>query len=109
MRKKTKAIFAQRKIEDEPVFGHLKANLKFHRVSVRGLTAVTNEVGIALMAGNLGKLAKLTAQSPELMASLISWQFCLCAQKKRSSDKTTSKRKTTEHSKDNLGVRSFLF
>ncbi|WP_434758371.1 transposase [Lacticaseibacillus rhamnosus] len=78
---KTKAIFAQRKIEDEPVFGHLKANLKFHRVSVRGLTAVTNEVGIALMARNLGKLAKLTAQSPELMASLISWQFCLCAQK----------------------------
>ena len=86
---KTKAIFAQRKIEDEPVFGHLKANLKFHRVSVRGLTAVTNEVGIALMAGNLGKLAKLTAQSPELMASLISCQFCLCAQK---SDQATKRR-----------------
>ncbi|MCD0432901.1 transposase [Lacticaseibacillus paracasei subsp. paracasei] len=78
-----KAIFAQRKIEDEPVFSHLKADLKFVRVSIRGLSAVTNEVGIALMAGNLGKIAKMTAQLLELMAKLIRWQFCLCTQKSK--------------------------
>ncbi|WP_424321392.1 IS1182 family transposase [Lacticaseibacillus chiayiensis] len=76
-----KTVFAQRKIEVEPVFGNLKANLDFHRASVRGLPAVTNEVGIALMAGNIGKLAKLTAQYPELMAKMIRWQLCLCALK----------------------------
>ena len=52
------AIFAKRKIEDEPVFGNLKANLGFRRLAVRGLSAATNEIGIALMAGNLKKLAQ---------------------------------------------------
>jgi hypothetical protein len=83
MMKKPKTIFAQRTVEDEPVFGHLKANLKYHSVSVRGLPAVTNEVGVALMAGNLGKLAKLIEQSPELMAKLVRWQFCLCTPKSK--------------------------
>lgn len=51
-------IFAKRKIEDESVFGNLKANLGFRRLAVRGLSAATNEIGIALMAGNLKKLAR---------------------------------------------------
>ncbi|MCT3396382.1 transposase [Lentilactobacillus hilgardii] len=45
-------------MEDEPVFGNLKANLDFRRLAVRGLSAATNEIGIALMAGNLKKLAQ---------------------------------------------------
>ncbi|MCD2257570.1 transposase [Lactobacillus sp. CC-MHH1034] len=32
----TKAIYALRKIDDEPFFGNLKANLKYLRTSVRG-------------------------------------------------------------------------
>ncbi|WP_230912783.1 transposase, partial [Agrilactobacillus fermenti] len=45
-----------RKIEDEPFFGNLKANLKYLRTSVRGIEKVTTEAGIAIMAANLLKL-----------------------------------------------------
>nr|WP_330166099.1 transposase [Agrilactobacillus fermenti] len=44
---------ALRKIEDEPFFGNLKANLKYLRTSVRGIEKVTTEAGIAIMAANL--------------------------------------------------------
>uniref|UniRef100_UPI0024BD4F9A IS1182 family transposase n=1 Tax=Lentilactobacillus sp. Marseille-Q4993 TaxID=3039492 RepID=UPI0024BD4F9A len=56
-----KAIFAKRKLEDEPVFGNLKANLRFRRLSVRGLRQVNNELGIILMAANMNKLALMMA------------------------------------------------
>lgn len=56
-----KAIFAKRKLEDEPAFGNLKANLRFRRLSVRGLRQVNNELGIILMAANMNKLAKMMA------------------------------------------------
>ena len=56
-----RAIFAKRKIEDEPVFGNLKANLRFRRLSVRGLIPASIEVGLALMTGNMVKLAKVIA------------------------------------------------
>ena len=46
---KTGAIYRKRKIDVEPVFGHLKANLRFTRFSV------ANEMGLALMAVNLRK------------------------------------------------------
>jgi len=39
----------------EPVFGFLKANLCFHRFSVRGKDKVENELGFAFMAVNLRK------------------------------------------------------
>lgn len=48
-------LYGLRKIEDEPVFGNLKAHLKFLRLSVRGIAKVRNEVGIALLAYNIMK------------------------------------------------------
>ncbi|WP_283679811.1 transposase [Lentilactobacillus sp. Marseille-Q4993] len=56
-----KAIFAKRKLEDEPAFGNLKANLRFRRLSVRGLRQVNNGLGIILMAANMNKLALMMA------------------------------------------------
>ncbi|WP_342468462.1 IS1182 family transposase [Ureibacillus sp. FSL K6-3587] len=52
---KAGSIFRQRKMDVEPVFGFLKANLRFTRFSVRGKSKVENEMGIALMAVNLRK------------------------------------------------------
>jgi transposase len=52
---KTGAIYRKRKIDVEPVFGFLKANLRFTRFSVRGKSKVENEMGFALMAVNLRK------------------------------------------------------
>lgn len=54
-----KRIYAQRKIDVESVFGRLKAYFGFTRFSVRGIERVTREVGIALMAMNMMKLAKI--------------------------------------------------
>ena len=54
---KTSSIYRQRKIDVEPVFGFLKANLHFTRFSVRGQSKVENEMGLALMAVNLRKFA----------------------------------------------------
>lgn len=52
---KTSTIYRKRKIDVEPVFGFLKANLRFTRFSVRGKSKVENEMGLALMAVNLRK------------------------------------------------------
>ncbi|MEK5062337.1 IS1182 family transposase [Cytobacillus sp. FSL R5-0596] len=52
---KTSAIYRKRKIDVEPVFGFLKANLRFTRFSVRGKLKAENEMGLALMAVNLRK------------------------------------------------------
>jgi transposase len=52
---KTGSIYRRRKIDVEPVFGFLKANLGFTRFSVRGKSKVENEIGLALMAVNLRK------------------------------------------------------
>ncbi|WP_050614516.1 IS1182 family transposase [Bacillus testis] len=51
----TSSIYRKRKIDVEPVFGFLKANLHFNRFSVRGKSKVENEMGLALMAVNLRK------------------------------------------------------
>ncbi|MFD1736714.1 transposase, partial [Bacillus salitolerans] len=53
----TAAIYRQRKMDVEPVFGFLKANLGFTRLSVRGKLKVENEIGLALMAVNIRKYA----------------------------------------------------
>ncbi|NRG46792.1 IS1182 family transposase [Bacillus sp. CRN 9] len=52
---RTGAIYRKRKTDVEPVFGFLKANLRFTRFSVRGKSKVENEMGLALMAVNLRK------------------------------------------------------
>ena len=51
------SIYRQRKIDVEPVFGFLKANLCFTRFTVRGKEKVRNEIAIALMAVNMRKIA----------------------------------------------------
>jgi len=55
---KTGSIYRKRKIEVEPVFGHLKAHLGFHRFHLRGKQGAKIDVGLALMALNLRKLGK---------------------------------------------------
>jgi len=56
---KTGEIYGRRKIDVEPVFGFLKANLAFTRFSVRGKEKVKNEMGFALLAVNLRKYAAM--------------------------------------------------
>lgn len=51
------SIYRRRKIDVEPVFGFLKANLCFTRFTVRGKKKVRNEIAIALMAVNMRKIA----------------------------------------------------
>ena len=52
-----RSIYSLRKTDVEPAFGNLKANLGFNRFHVRGIDKVHNEIGLALMATNLKKLA----------------------------------------------------
>ena len=52
----TKAIYDQRKIDVEPVFGFMKAILRFTRMSVRGINKVKRELGFVLMAVNIRKV-----------------------------------------------------
>ncbi len=56
----TGEIYKKRKIDVEPVFGFLKANLSFSRFSVRGKSKVENELGFALMAVNLRKYTAMS-------------------------------------------------
>ncbi|SET78576.1 transposase, IS4 family [Oceanobacillus limi] len=60
---KTGEIYGKRKIDVEPVFGFLKANLGFTRMSVRGKEKVKNELGFALMAVNLRKYTAKNGKS----------------------------------------------
>ncbi|WP_245249899.1 IS1182 family transposase, partial [Vagococcus allomyrinae] len=84
--KETGDIYRRRKIDVEPAFGNLKANLGFTRLSVRGKDKVKNELGFALMATNLRKMTvarqcfnknkqrnKDTKISFLIFASLLSW------------------------------------
>ncbi len=50
-------------LDVEPVFGFLKANLHFTRMSVRGKKKVENELGFAFMAVNLRKYTAKHANS----------------------------------------------
>ncbi len=63
---KTGEIYGKRKIDVEPVFGFLKANLHFTRTSVRGKKKVKNELGFALMAVNLRKYTARQSHQPIL-------------------------------------------
>ncbi|MGX7078489.1 transposase [Globicatella sanguinis] len=52
-------LYAQRKIEVEPVFGQMKHNFGVRRVHVSGKIGVSNDIGILLMAMNLTRLAEM--------------------------------------------------
>ncbi|KUF28208.1 MULTISPECIES: transposase [Lysinibacillus] len=47
---KTSAIYRKRKVDADPVFGFLKANLSSIRFLIRGKSKVENEIRLALMA-----------------------------------------------------------
>ncbi len=64
---KTGEIYGKRKIDVEPVFGFLKANLGFTRMSLRGKDKVKNELGFAFMAVNL---RKYTAKDGKLLLKI---------------------------------------
>src|SRR5690625_4259347 len=59
----TGEIYVKRKIYVDPVFGFLKANLGFTRMSVRGKSKVHNEMGFALMAVNLRKYTAINNEN----------------------------------------------
>src|SRR5699024_1134617 len=59
----TGEIYGKRKIDVEPFFGFLKANLGFTRMSVRGKSKVHNELGFALMAVNIRKLIAINTEN----------------------------------------------
>ena len=55
-------IFAQRKIDVEPVFGQIKACLGYKRRNLRGKRQVKIDMGLVLMANNLLKYNKRTTK-----------------------------------------------
>ncbi|WP_334333085.1 transposase [Companilactobacillus sp. HBUAS59544] len=65
------SIYAQRKIDVEPIFADLKAHLSFNRLSVRGLENAKIEIGLALMSNNLAKLARLLSYPTECQKNTI--------------------------------------
>ncbi|MEE1130034.1 MAG: IS1182 family transposase, partial [Caryophanon sp.] len=52
---KLSALYAQRKVDVESMFGNLKGNLSFTRFLLRGLTKVRTEFALVAMAHNLRK------------------------------------------------------
>lgn len=64
-------IYGKCKIDVEPFFGFLKANLGFSRMSVRGKNEVYNELGFALMAVNLRKYTAVNDHHNDFPSELI--------------------------------------
>jgi len=60
------AAYAKRKITVDPVFGNLKANLRFRRFSRRGLTAVESEWRLICTIHNLLKLHRHRLAAPPI-------------------------------------------
>jgi len=63
-----KSSFARRKVE--MLFAHLKRNLNFRRLRLRGITGARDECTLAATAQNLRKLVKLIGASPPKAAEL---------------------------------------
>ena len=63
--------YSRRKYDVETVFGNLKAYLGFKRFTVRGLKKAKRQIGIALMALNMKKMA----ERPSIFLSL--WQIAI--------------------------------
>jgi len=73
----TGEIYGKRKIDVEPVFGFLKANLGFTRMSVRGKSKVHNEMGFALMAVNIRKYCAINNQNGTFLGDDIRKTGCV--------------------------------
>ncbi|WP_404458852.1 IS1182 family transposase [Oceanobacillus kapialis] len=77
-KEETGEIYGKRKIDVEPVFGFLKANLRFTRMSVRGKSKVENELGFAFMAVNIRKYtATMQHTSPNSNKKDSSYHFLI--------------------------------
>jgi transposase len=57
----------------EMLFAHLKRNLNFRRLRLRGMTGARDECVLAATAQNLRKLVKLIGSSPPLMPTVCAW------------------------------------
>ena len=57
------SIYAQRKIEVEPVFGQMKRNFGMRRTHVRGKNAVHNDIGLLFLGMNLQRLREYNLNS----------------------------------------------
>ncbi|MBU5594828.1 transposase [Amphibacillus sp. MSJ-3] len=64
-KEKTGETYGQGKIDVEPFFGFLKANLGFARLFLRDKSKVDNELGFVLLAVNLRKLATNNSKTPK--------------------------------------------
>ena len=60
---KGRQIFAQRKVDLEPVFGQIKACLGYKRCNLKGKRQVKIDMGLVLMANNLLKYNKRRSQN----------------------------------------------
>ena len=58
--KEGKAVYAQRKVTSEPVFGIIKAIMGFRSFLLRGVEAVEGEWNLVCMAFNIKRLHVLT-------------------------------------------------
>src|SRR5690625_5211287 len=67
----TGEIYGRRKIDVVTVFGFLKANLGFTRMSVRGNHNVHNELGFALMAVNIRKYSAINNKNNIFLHDLL--------------------------------------
>ncbi|WP_155728821.1 transposase, partial [Ligilactobacillus aviarius] len=65
-----KALYYQRKFDVEPVFGTLKASLRFTRFTVRGLSKVNRQMALVIMAWNMKKLTNKIGQFCEYQFNL---------------------------------------
>ena len=63
-----KSAFARRKVE--MLFAHLKRNLNFRRLRLRGITGARDECTLAAIAQNLRKFVKLIGASPPASAGM---------------------------------------
>ncbi|WP_081256119.1 transposase, partial [Ligilactobacillus aviarius] len=58
------------KFDVEPVFGTLKASLRFTRFTVRGLSKVNRQMALVIMAWNMKKLTNKIGQFCEYQFNL---------------------------------------
>ncbi|OAS75055.1 hypothetical protein A3O16_00585, partial [Ligilactobacillus aviarius] len=65
-----KKLYYQRKFDVEPVFGTLKASLRFTRFTVRGLPKVNRQMALVIMAWNMKKLTNKIGQFCEYQFNL---------------------------------------
>ena len=72
LEEKTGSIYRKRKIDVEPVFGHLKAQLAFHRFHLRGKQGAKIDIGLALMALNLRKIGKYMERKTSIIEKISS-------------------------------------